>query len=186
MTRKLADPIPCVRQARDGKGRCEIMRGRNEAKVSITRVVYSEETTRRGGRVQRWSFGHVAAVRDKHGIRLEVGNAGTTQAHSSAAVLPEQARHAADCLRAAAVNAEDMTCAGKSLYEMVWDELMTVMERLMCDGEAEDGRDPGRAEGLAMALAIFTNPYYVDIEQIRKAAMERWLAENPDWEDDSE
>jgi hypothetical protein len=72
------------------------------------------------------------------------------------------------------------SCAGKSLQEMVWDELMSVYERLVQGMEAADGRDPGRAEGLAMALAVMQNPYRPNIEIIRQQAATRYEEEYQD------
>jgi hypothetical protein len=65
--------------------------------------------------------------------------------------------------------------AGPTILEMMWQELDSVVDRLMEDGaQAEDGRDPGRAEGVAYCIAIITNPYEVNIEAIREEAMVRW------------
>lgn len=130
---------------------------------------------RRGQR--RWAWGHVAAIRDKEGIRLEVGMEGTNNTSQSPALLPSQALAAGDCLRAASSNAPKTMCSGKSIYEMLWDELMVIMERLMTGQESEDGGDRWRAEGVAYAIAVFTNPYAPNLDAVREQAMERWEAE---------
>lgn len=79
--------------------------------------------------------------------------------------------------------------AGKSILEMLWDELDAAYDRLMADGGAasaavEDwqawGRDQGVAHGLAHAVAIMTNPYRVDLPAIKAQAHERW--EDRNWE----
>lgn len=67
-------------------------------------------------------------------------------------------------------------CAGRSLVEMMEDELDSIVERLMNGGAAADGRDPGRAEGVAMCIAIIRQPYNPNIEAVREAAMERYEA----------
>jgi hypothetical protein len=69
-------------------------------------------------------------------------------------------------------------CAGRSIFEMVWDELDAVVERMMNGGEAET--DKGMALGLASALAIIKNPYRPDIEAVREEAMARYEAEHAD------
>ena len=67
-------------------------------------------------------------------------------------------------------------CSGRSLVEMMEDELDSVVERLMNGGEAADGRDPGRAEGIAMCIALIRQPYNPNIDVVREAAMERYEA----------
>lgn len=64
--------------------------------------------------------------------------------------------------------------AGRSIYEMLWDEMDSVYARLMAGEGARAKGDKGRAGGLAYALAVMTNPYKVDIEAIREQAHERW------------
>ena len=67
------------------------------------------------------------------------------------------------------------SCAGKSLLQLMWEELDTVIDRLMSgDGAAEDGKDPGRAEGIAICLSILSQPYYPTIDSIREEAMARY------------
>lgn len=70
------------------------------------------------------------------------------------------------------------TCDGLSVLEMIEAELDAIMERLMAPegAQAEDGRDPGRAEGLAVAIAIIRNPYRPDLDLVRAMAVERWEA----------
>jgi len=84
----------------------------------------------------------------------------------------------------------DVSCAGKSLVEMMEDRLDEVFSRLKTE-PAEDGRDPGRAEGIATCIAIIRNPYSPNINIIRAEAVERWEAattepELDDEEDDEE
>lgn len=139
--------------------------------------------TPRGAR--RWAWGHVAAERtgSNNLVRLKVtepdlANPKSSATWTSPGLLPSQALAAGDCLRAAAGNAPATMCGGKSLHEMLWDELMTIVERLMTGQESEDGRDPGRAEGVAYAIAVFTNPYAPNLEAIREQAMDRWEEED--------
>jgi hypothetical protein len=71
----------------------------------------------------------------------------------------------------------DSTCIKRSIVEMMEDELDVVIERLMSgDGAAADGRDPGRAEGLAIAISIVKQPYSPDINLARNEAMLRYEA----------
>lgn len=72
--------------------------------------------------------------------------------------------------------------AGKSILEMLWEEMDSLMERLMTGAEAEDGGDKFRAQGLAYAIAVMTNPYAPSVDSIREEAMERWDDTHPDEE----
>lgn len=139
-----------------------------------TRAVRTEE---RGE--TRWSWGHLAAVRGKHGIRLNVAAESGKQSASSPAMDVNHATVASDLLRAAAVNAGGSACGGKTILEMLWEELDAVVDRLMTGQEAEDGRDPGRAEGMALAIAVMQNPYRPSWEAVRDQAVARWEEENP-------
>jgi hypothetical protein len=65
-------------------------------------------------------------------------------------------------------------CAGRSIVEMMEDELDSVVERLMNGGAADDGRDPGRAEGMAFCIALIRQPYNPNMESVREAAMDRY------------
>lgn len=84
--------------------------------------------------------------------------------------------------------------AGKTLLEIIWEELDEVMDRLMADGVPSTdmrlsqgygtpemaeafrrwGEERGQAQGLAYALAVLTNPYHVDVDAIRAQAVARW------------
>jgi hypothetical protein len=66
---------------------------------------------------------------------------------------------------------------GRSILEMLWEELMSISERLYTGAEAEDGRDPGRAEGVAFCIAVMTNPYAPNIEAVRAEVVRRWNEE---------
>jgi hypothetical protein len=63
---------------------------------------------------------------------------------------------------------------GPSLLETLWEELDSIVERLMTGCEAADGRDPGRAEGVAYAIAVITNPYHPSIPAVREECVRRW------------
>ena len=86
--------------------------------------------------------------------------------------------------------------AGRSIYEIVQDELDVVIGRLMMDGEPDDemfrsepneeelaewlqewqhwGETRGQAQGLSYALAAMRNPYQMDVPAIKREAMDRW------------
>jgi hypothetical protein len=66
---------------------------------------------------------------------------------------------------------------GPTIYEIGWRELMVVVERLETGTDAEDGLDVGRAQGMAMMLAIFHNPAHPNIEEIRAESVRRWAQE---------
>ena len=92
---------------------------------------------------------------------------------------------------------------GKSIIELLWDDLDTTMDILMdeCTGcgklagahPRQEGRQycnvpeladydleysiqeyKGRAQGVAYALALMMNPYLRDVDEVRKKAKERW------------
>jgi len=175
----LADPFCCLHKAQEPTlaahlTPCAVQTQRNEANVRATRVTHTKE---RDGDWYR--FGHVGARRDKEGIHLVVASS-PQRSTESPALAPQNAQHAADCLRAAIANTQDKACGGKSIKEILEEELDTVVERIMTGQDAEDGRDPGRAEGVAYALAVFQNPYRPNIESVREEAMDRWYEENPD------
>ena len=65
-------------------------------------------------------------------------------------------------------------CEGRSLLEMMWEELDAVFERLISDNPAADGRDEGRAEGIATCIAIVQQPYNPNLDSVREEAMARW------------
>lgn len=102
------------------------------------------------------------------GRKPEVGNRSTWVVWHSGAHLKSAQAHAHE--------EEPMApqYAGKSLIEMIWDQLDEVMDRLM-DGSAEE-TDKGKAFGIATSLAILRNPYDVPaaLEAVRAEAMERW------------
>lgn len=165
----LVDPMPCVRRTDPHKQGCIVLAGRDQVMSGkLTKLAVTEE---REGR--QWAHGHISAQRRDDGVYLAVNTSGN-HAIETPRLSSQDALHAADVLRAAAGNATALMCAGKSLHEILWDELMTIMDRLMTGCEAEDGRDPGRAEGVAYCIAIFQNPYAPNIEGVRAEAMERW------------
>lgn len=87
----------------------------------------------------------------------------------------------------------DPVNAGKSILEIMWEELDEIMDRLMTDGRPEDdpaivvldtrglaaewqayGEERGQAQGVAYCLAVLINPYAVNVDNVRSTAMERW------------
>jgi hypothetical protein len=66
-------------------------------------------------------------------------------------------------------------CRGKSILEMLWEELDAIVERLMAGAASEE--DKGRAQGVAYAIAVIENPYLPSVERIREEAMDRWEAD---------
>ncbi len=97
---------------------------------------------------------------------------------------------------------ERNSAAGRSLLEMLWEELDSVIDRLMADGKPGEpevtelseeavavekhdlsrlmddfkawGEERGQAQGLAYAIAVITDPYEVDVPGIKKISAKRW------------
>lgn len=189
MTNWLADPVACAIRLKNSEGACIILAGRNEVLSRSTRVYRREETRGKGSRtakVTTWSAGHIEVFREGEDQRRDHGKANLNlrywtngeQATVVGPLLPTEAILASDVLRAAAVNAGGSACGGETLLELMWEELMAVYERLMTGQAAEDGRDPGRAEGLALAIAVVQNPYLPNLDNVREQAQERWETEN--------
>lgn len=69
---------------------------------------------------------------------------------------------------------------GRSIKEMLWAELDSVMDDLMgMDLDPDANHLKGQALGLATSIAILVNPYGYDIDQIREEALLRWEARQP-------
>lgn len=185
----LADPVVCATRLSKDEGGCIILAGRNEVLSRSTRVyrtVLGEGTPQE--RTQ-WASGNITAERIGPDARRNHGKANIELIQALAKgeesvlgpMLPSEAVVAADVLRAAAVNAGGSACGGETLLELMWRELMVVIDRLMSEGqEAGDGKDPGRAEGIAYTIAIMQNPYRPNIDDVRTQAMDRWEEENPE------
>lgn len=190
MTNWLADPTACVLRMKNYEGGCIILAGRNEVMSRSTRVAV-EHRKARGKEPEEttWSSGHIEVVREgPDARRSEHPKANLTLVYWApedvsievGPLLPTEAVLMSDVLRAAAVNAGGSACGGRTLLELMWDELDTITDRLMTGQEAEDGRDPGRAEGMAYAIAVMQNPYRPSWEQVRDQAVARWEEENPE------
>lgn len=79
---------------------------------------------------------------------------------------------------------EALANAGKSIIELVWEEMDAVYARLMAGEGSKAKGDKGMARGLAVALSILTNPYERDIEKIRLQAHARWEAGTDELDDE--
>jgi len=183
----LANPVDCAIRLRDKDG-CVILAGRGEVLSRSTRVYRTVEAGGTPDETTVWRSGNVAVEREGPDGRLDpntpanlflVISTGPDTSEATPALLPAEAILASDVLRAAAVNAGGSACGGETILELMWRELMVVVDRLMTEQDAEDGRDPGRAEGLAYAIAIMQNPYLPSWEAVRDQAMEKWEQENP-------
>jgi hypothetical protein len=127
-----------------------------------------------------WSAGHVQVYRDGQDQRRDHGKANLTFVYwktpekgvEIGPLLASEAILASDVLRAAAVSAGGSACGGQTLLELMWAELMTIMERLMTGQDAEDDR--GMAQGMAYAIAIMQNPYRPNVDDVRTQAMAKW------------
>ena len=177
MTNFLADPVACAIRLKNESG-CSVLAARSEVLSRATRCTRTEE---HDGVYWRW--GHLYARREERNGKVAIvgGTHGTNPNHvtETAALAPEHANVMSDLLRAAYASAGSSMCGGKTILELLWDELDAIMDRLMSDGEAEDGRDPGRAEGVAYCIAVMQNPYLPNIDAVREQAMERWENATP-------
>lgn len=64
--------------------------------------------------------------------------------------------------------------AAPTLLGQMWNALDAVVDRMMADEQDPDGRDPGRAEGIGLCIAIVVTPYGPDLDAVREEAMVRW------------
>ena len=188
MTNWLADPVACAIRLKDESG-CIILAGRGEVLSRSTRVYRTVEAEGTPDETTVWRAGNVKVEREGPDARRDKGTpanlflvvaTGPETSEATPALLPAEAILASDLLRAAAVDAGGSACGGETILELMWQELMSVVDRLMTGQEAEDGRDPGRAEGLAYAIAIMQNPYLPNWEAVRDQAVDKWEAENPE------
>lgn len=73
-------------------------------------------------------------------------------------------------------SSEPFQFAGRSILEIIWEEMDAVYGRLMAGDGAKAKGDKGRAAGLAYAIAVIQNPYEVNVEAVRDQAHARWEA----------
>lgn len=177
MTNWLADPVACAIRLKKESG-CTILAGRNEV-MSRTTLVNREEKPK--GAMYRW--GHLFVRVDGKPGEVRQFVPGTSDGSGNEAghmrLSAEHANVMSDLLRAAYVNAGGSNCGGKTLYEMIWDEMMVVTDRLMSDVEADQESDPddvGAARSLAWVIAVMQNPYLPNVDAVREQVMERWDA----------
>lgn len=121
---------------------------------------------------------------------LTLDHMGAAIGHRDASVYlgPSQVMELWDLLDVAASRERD------SMADQLWADLMADYERLVGDyadlGEVgpeeldESGQElvawgeaRGRAQGLAMALAVLRNPYAPDVPNIKEEAYDRWTAQ---------
>lgn len=69
---------------------------------------------------------------------------------------------------------------------VIRDELDAIIERMMSGGEAADGLDKGRGQGVAFALAVLENPWQPSVPETMNRAMLRWEARLEEGEDGDE
>jgi hypothetical protein len=143
--------------------------------MSRTTLVHRQETDKGA----RYEWGHLfVETRGKPGQQRQMRAGSNTSSGSRTDTVgtewlnPEHANVLSDLLRAAVVNAGGTSCGGKSLYELVWDEMMVILDRLMTGQAAED--DVGAARAIAWVLAVMQNPYLPNVDAVREQAMEKW------------
>jgi len=69
-----------------------------------------------------------------------------------------------------------VSCAGRSIIEILWEDLDKTVDKLESPGALRGARpvDIGRAQGLAYAIAVMYNPYAPDFNAVRDEAMDRY------------
>lgn len=66
--------------------------------------------------------------------------------------------------------------AGKSVLDLLWeqmDQFVDAVQEPVNEDEAVNAK--GRAHGMAVAIAVVTNPYAPDVAEVKQAAMDRWF-----------
>jgi hypothetical protein len=92
------------------------------------------------------------------------------------------------------------TPQGRTLVQMLWEKLDEAVDRLHDNGEPDPlpqsmnprvvakwgtetlawGEERGQAQGLALAIAVITDPYSPNIDAVRKVSVERRKAREKD------
>lgn len=72
------------------------------------------------------------------------------------------------------VSMSNVDCSGRSIVEMLEDELDAVIDQLMEAGSEATEGEKGRAMGLSTAIAIIRNPYAPNVRSAKAQAMARW------------
>jgi hypothetical protein len=146
--------------------------------MSRTTLVHRDETPKGA----RYEWGHLfVRVDGKPGEQrtfVPGESDGGGNEHGQMRLSTEHANVMSDLLRAAVVNAGGSNCGGKTLYDMIWDEMMVVTDRLIGAGEAADPDDVGAARSLAWVIAVMQNPYLPNVDAVREQVMERWERED--------
>lgn len=64
---------------------------------------------------------------------------------------------------------------GKSVLDLLWEHLDDFVDAVQEPvNEEEADLSKGRAHGMAVAIALVTNPYDPDVDEVKAQAMERW------------
>jgi len=74
---------------------------------------------------------------------------------------------------------------GKSLLDLLWEQLDQFVDDVQALSSAATSWDTrnqaaelanakGQAHAMAVAIALVTNPYHPDVDEIKSEAMERW------------
>lgn len=146
--------------------------------MSRTTLVHRQETPE-GARYE-WGHLYVRTEGNPGDLRTMYAGVNNTGHHAveTPGMSPEHANVMSDLLRAAVVNAGGSSCGGKTLYDMIWDEMMVVTDRLIGAGDQADPDDVGAARSLAWVIAVMQNPYLPNVDAVREQVMERWERED--------
>lgn len=155
----LADPRACLAHI-DSNGTCGLTQERSDMKAKPRHADPVVASTDADGTIAPVSelnakLVRVALARHVHPADLDRAVKRVTKVNGLRPIRPAS-----------------QVCAGKSILDMLWNELDSIVERLMADADAE--QDKGMAVGVAYAIAVIENPYLPDIERVRSEAMVRW------------
>ncbi len=153
--------------------------------MSRSTTVYREHLPAEGKQPEEttWQAGNVEVIRTgpdqrrdmgKPNLRLRVWQ-NASKCTTVGPMVASEAIMASDVLRAAAVSAGGSACGGRTILELLWEEMMAVYERLVTGQAAE--HDVGIAQGIAYAIAVMQNPYQPNIDNVREQAAQKWEEE---------
>lgn len=169
-----ADAVHCVRTIDSGQAACTVLRERNDMAKATDATL---PPALRRGAVQPSNFGDFK-TRLTRALAPVVHPEDLAKAVKR--VLAEKPMRAGSLAakqgKTSVIREHRPECGGQSILGMFWDELDTIMERLMAGDGAEADGDKDRAYQLAWCIAVTENPYHINVDRVRREAVARWEA----------